>query len=417
VAVRQALLCGILLSVLPGRAAHAHELPADLLALTGRELPHLLGVPAAELTATAFHGAKPTTIHVQVDQRRRTSDGRWQYIFEAGDEPHPATPPGIGADDLVLLLVAEGGERFQPAPPRSTEIEVVGADGNRSWFYLARGTPAGLPPLLSYDAVNDHVRGQDYLLGFRHNGTPVIDTLLLGDPDRAPNILDRSKARLDVDLALAIGHIARTEEDVRVRTTGLHTGPLRIIRECEVRGRMLFGLYSPPVRDNFIFYPHGFVLPTTVRLTPTARMLTRSVTLRISMDLSDAAGELTFESAPQLLPPVAIDGHGGSRSGTQPIDWYLVRRADTGLLGWLEAPDEVARAVTLYYRDERTHADPPEGKPGEIGDHGFLYRHTGALPAGDVRLSSHAWILHGAQLDRPAAELRALDSRPTVRVH
>jgi hypothetical protein len=412
VAVRSALLRGVLVWVLLGHVAHAHELPADLVAITGHELPRLLGAQPAEVTALALHGGTPTAIRVQIDQRRRTSDGRWQYVFEAGDQPQPATPPEIGDNDLVVLLVDEGGERLQPAPPQSTEIEVGRAGTDSRWFYLSRGTPAGLPPLLSYDAVADRVRGQDYLLGFRRNGTPVIDTLVLGDPDRNPNILDRSKARLNVDLALGIGHIARTEDDVRVRTTGVHSGPLRIIRECEVRGRMLLGLYSPPVRDNFIFYPHGFVLPTTVRLTPTARLLTRSVTLRISMDLSDAVRALTFESTPDLLPPVAIDGQGGSRSG-----WYLLRSADTGLLGWLEAPDEVAREVTLYYRDERTHADPPDRVPGEIGDHGFLYHHAGALPAGDVRLSSHAWILHGPQLERPEAELRALDSRPTVRVH
>ncbi len=377
----------------------------------------MLGVQAAEITALAVHGGTPTAVRVQIDQRRRTSDGRWQYVFETGDQPQPATPLGIGDNDLILLLVADGGERLQPAPPESIEIEVSRADTDSRWFYLSRGTPAGLPPLLSYDATADRVRGQDYLLGFRRNGTPVIDMLVIGDPDRNPTILDRSKARLDVDLSLGIGHITRTEDDVRVRTTGLHIGPLRIIRECEVRGRMLFGFYSPPVRDNFIFYPHGFVLPTTVRLTPTARMLTRSVTLRISMDLNDAARALTFESAPDLLPAVAIDGQGGSHSGTQPIRWYLLRSGDAGLLGWLEAPDEVARDVTLYYRDQRTHDDPPDSVPGEIGDHGFLYHHSGALPAGDVRLGSHAWILHGPQLERPEAELRALDSRPTVRVH
>ena len=413
----RARLLGVLLSVLLGHTVHAHEVPADLVAISGDQLPRLLGLPAGDVTALAIRGGRPTPVHVQIDQRRRTNDGRWQYVFEAGDEPHPAMSPGIGDDDLVLLLVDEGGERLEPAPPQSTEIEVVSTDDNRRWFYLARGTPAGLPPLLSYDAAADRVRGQDYLIGFRRDGTPVVDTLVLGDPDRNPNILDRSKARLDVDLALGIGHIGRTEEDVRVRTTGWHIGPLRIIRECEVRGRMLFGLYSPPVRDNFIFYPHGFVLPTTVRLTPTARVLTRSVTLRISMDLSDAAGDLRFASAPDLLPAIVVDGHGGSRSGTQPISWYLLRRGDTGLLGWLEAPDEVAGDVTLYYRDERRHADPPEGRPGEIGDHGFFYHHAGALPAGDVHLSSHAWILHGAQLDQPEAELRALDKRPTVRVH
>jgi len=39
------------------------------------------------------------------------------------------------------------------------------------------------------------------------------------------------------------------------------------------------------------------------------------------------------------------------------------------------------------------------------------------LPVGDIHLSSHAWVLHGEQLERPVAELHTTASRPTVRVH
>jgi hypothetical protein len=417
VAVRSTRLCGALLSLLLGYAANAHELPADIVAVTGHQVPQLLGVPTSEVTATTFHAGTPTAVHVQIDQRARGADGRWQYAFEAGEEPRTTARPGIGDDDLILLATDEGGEHMQPTPLGSTEIEVAVAGGTSRWFYLGRGVSSLLPLRLSYDSAADRVRGQDYLLGFSHNGTAVIDTLVLGDPDRGANILDRSKARLDIALALGIGSLARTEDDVRIRTTGLHSGPLRIIRECEVRGRMLFGLYSPPVRDNFVFYPHGFVLPTTVHFTPAARVLTQRVTLRISMDLIDGSSALTFENAPDIPGPIVIDGKGGARSSTRPIAWYLLRRDNIGLLGWLEAPPDIARDVTLYYRDDRTHADPPEGAPGEIGDHGFVYRHTGELPAGDIHLSSHAWVLRGSQLDRPDAELRGLDHRPTVRVH
>ncbi|MGH3054506.1 MAG: hypothetical protein ACRDL7_05955, partial [Gaiellaceae bacterium] len=259
--------------------------------------------------------------------------------------------------------------------------------------------------------------GQDYVLGFSRSGSPVIDTLVLGDPAHDSNIIDRSKARLDVDLALGIGRLSRSEDDVRVRTTGLHCGPLRIIRECEVCGRMLMGIYSPPVRDTFIFYPHGFVLPTTVRLTPTARLLIRSVSLRISMDLVDAPGGITFQSDPEIPLPIAVDGQGGARTGTRPIGWYLLRRGQSGRLGWLEARDDIAGDVTLYYRDDRAHADPPEEMHGEVGDHGFLYRHSGPLPDGDIQLGSYGWVLHGEQLERPDIELRALVTAPTVRVH
>jgi hypothetical protein len=402
------------LSLLVAAAAVADELPADIVALTGRELPELLGVPLAELTATALHASAPAPIHMQIDQRAPTSDGRWQYVLDVSGG---AASPRLREDDLVLLATDEGGERIRTPATRTIEIEVLDARGITRWFYLSRGAPPALPPLVSYDATADRIRGQDYALGFSRNGTPVIDALVLGDLDHGSNILDRSKARLEVELALGIGKVTRTEDDVRIRTIGVHRGPLRVIRECEVRGRMLLGLYSPPVRDNFIFYAHGFVLPTTVRLTPTARLLTHSVTLRISMDLVAPPDGLTFQSQPEVPSAVSVSGLGGVRGGRQPIVWYLLRRDGVGLLGWLEAPADIARDVTLYYRDDRAHVDPPERSPGEVGDHGFLYRHSGALPAGDVHLSSHAHVLHDEQLERPAAELRVVASRPTVRVH
>src|SRR5262249_6272729 len=216
---------------------------------------------------------------------------------------------------------------------------------------------------------------------FSRNGTAELESLVLGDPQHDVNILDRNKARLDVRLALGIGRVTRSEDDVRVRTTGVHVGPLRIIRESEVRGRMLLGLYSAPARDNFFFYPHGFVLPTTIRLTPGVRAIVRDVTFRLSMDLTESAHGMTFQSAPELEDPLPIEGRGHQRGGHQPIQWYLLRRGGTGLLGWLRATDTVAREVSLYYADDATRPDPPERVPGEFGDHGFLYHHDGTPPA------------------------------------
>jgi hypothetical protein len=399
------------------RLLAAQMLPPDLVALTGHELPQLMAVPPSEIVAVAQRNNTLVPVHVQVDPRWQDDDGALHYAFETGADPRPPRA-GLGPDDLVLIELPEGGARLQNVPAGYSEVEVrEPGDGTAHWFYLHRGTAAPLPPRLRYDAATDRIAGEDYTIGFSHQGTAVIDSLVLGDPANAFNLLDRSKARLDVDLALGIGSVHRSEDDVRVRTTGLHVGPLRIIRESEVRGRMLLGLYSPPVRDDFIFYAHGFVLPTTIRLTPTARMIVRSVTLRISMDLNAAARGITFRSVPEMPTPLVIDGHGGTRGGSSPIDWYLLRRGGRGLLGWLEARPDVAREVTLYYRDDERHPDVPEAVAGEIGDHGFLFRHSGALPPGDVRLSSHAWILHGAQLDDPAAVLRLFAARPEVQVH
>jgi hypothetical protein len=405
--------------LLIARVTSAQEFPPEVVSLTGRELPMLLGAAVDAITASAGHkDSTAVPVHVQIDQRVRGEDGAWKYAFERGDDPRPAPTNRLAPDDLVLLAAAEGGERLQPLPANSTEVEVLHpSDGTSRWFYLGRDAAPALAPLIRYDATADQITGEGYSLRFSHGGTAVINTLVLGDPEAGVSILDRNKARLDADFALGIGHVRRTEDDVRVRTTGLHVGPLRVIRESEVRGRMLFGLYSAPVRDNFIFYPHGFILPTTIRLSPTARMIVRNVALRISMDLTPAADGITFQSEPEMPVPVVVNGHGGERGGHQPIAWYLLRGGDVGLLGWLQAPADVTRDVAVYYRDDSGHPDPPEGVAGEFGDHGFLFRHAGVLPSGEVRLISHARVLHGSALEDPGSELRAFTTPALVHVH
>src|SRR5262249_35272003 len=146
--------------------------------------------------------------------------------------------------------------------------------------------------------------------------------------------LDRSKARLRLELPLGLV-VDRNEDDVRTRVTGEHAGPLRIVREMEVRGRMALGLYSRPTSDRFVFYADGFSIPTSVVISPTAAMLLGSIALRLSMDLRTGSG-LEFRSAPEVPVAIAITGHEGRRGGRAPLDWYLLRSGDTGLLGWLE---------------------------------------------------------------------------------
>lgn len=399
-------------------AVAAQELPPDVVAVTGAQLPHLFGVSTTEIVALASHGSNLAPTVFQIDQRYRAADGNLRYVFEAGDDLPPAHRRDFGPDDLLLLSVPDAGERLAAPPAGYTEIEVVDPrNTSHGWLYVGRGAAQSLPPRVRYDASTNRIAGADYAIGFSRSGTAVIESLVLGDPEQDGNILDRNKARLDVDLAFGFGHVSRSEDDVRVRTTGLHVGPLRIIRESEVRGRMLMGFYSPPVRDDFIFYAHGFVLPTTIRVTPGLRLLVRDVTLRISMDLDDTAIGMTFQSDPEVPAPITVDGSGGRRGGTRPIAWYLLRRGDVGLLGWLQARNDITAEVTLYYRDDRSNGDPPERSAGELADHGFLFHHTGVLPAGDVHLVSHAWVLHGQALDNAPAEVRFFATSATVRVH
>jgi len=385
----------------------AELLPPDVAAVEGRDLPSLLGTPVANLRAWATENGRQRPVLLQVDERLGT-DASAPFAYEGGAEPRPDPVAGLDENDWVLLDAQAVGDRGRL--PGCAEVE-VGADGRPGWLYL--GTGAGEAPSspLRFDPAGDLVRGERYAVGFAPHGHAWLDRLVLGE---SANLLDRSKARLRLDLRGGLGKIERNEEDVRARTTGIHVGPLRIVREIEVRGRILANVYSRPVRDRFLFYRNGFTIPTTVQL-PAAQVLVRRASLRITMDLRPAAiGAATFAAAPVRVPR-EVTGAEGAVSSTEPLQWYLLQVGSVGLLGWLDI-DPAAGSVTLYYRDDARHPDPPENYVGEIGHHGFLYRTSGRLPTGVVHVTSNAWILAGAALRDPDAAKRALQIRTTAEV-
>lgn len=399
----------------------SESVPPNILVLTGRQVPALQGTSPSALRAFAVTGGTRVPLPVQVDERWSTPTGT-AFAYETGDEPSRDPDPSFDNDDLLLLPANIPGDRLPPAQRQGVvEIEVQNhaQPAAGGWLYVVADATEPLPaPWLSYDDKTDAVRGRGYSLASKPERVAIVGDLRLGDhPGRSPNLIDRSKARLDLDLSLGLGRVRRTEEDVRARTTALHIGPLRIVREVEVRGRVVLGIYSRPLRERFVYYPDGFSIPTTVWIPPRYGTFLSGVSLRLTMDLDTNAEGMTFLSYPELPTALPIDGSHGVRGGQQPLQWYLLRHQNTGLLGWLTAAPEVLADVTLFYDDDAANPDPPEDIPGQIGQHGFWYRHKGRLPGGPLRLITHAWILQGSDLADPAAARRRFEQRPTVLVH
>ncbi len=345
---------------------------------------------------------------LQVDERLGTEPFA-PFAYEGGAEPRPDPARGLDENDVVLLDAQQPGDRVPL--PGCVEVEVR-SGARHGWLYLGIGAGDGPGSPLRFDAAEGLVRGAEYAVGFAPEGRAWLDRLMLGGSE---NLLDRTKVRLRLDLRAGLGSVERNEEDVRARTTGLHVGPLRIAREIEVRGRIFGNLYSRPVRDRFLFYRNGFTIPTRVQLPTAARALVRRASLRITMDLRPPAiGKATFAASPGGHREVT--GSGGVIASQKPLQWYLLRVGPVGLLGWLDI-DPPAGAVTLYYRDDSRHPDPPETHPGEIGHHGFLYRTGSLVPTGLVHVTSNAWVIGGEVLRDPDRAREQLQARASAEVH
>jgi len=403
----------VLLAAAPVRAQDGEDLPPSLIAIVGRELPRLLGSNPATLRAFVANSGTRVPVASQVDERWGSS-GDLHYAYETGPEPVADPDPTFDADDLLLLPADAAAEERLTDTDGLVEVEVRSRT-HSGWLYVQRDA-SGAPPRspLTYDPSDDAVCGDRYLLARHAPHHALFDDLRLGDLSTAENLLDRTKARVDLELAFGLGTVRRTEDDTLARTTGLHVGPLRIVREVEVRGRLVFGLYTRPHRDRFVYYRDGFSIPTTVWTTERATSLLKSITLHLTMDLNEHARGLTFSSAPEIPTAIEIDGRGGPHGGSEPLQWYLLRNREVGLLGWLSADPGVVENVKLYYNDDMSQPDPPESVPGQFGHHGFIYRASGSIPRGALRLTTHAWVISGRNLDDPTSARGRFEERPTV---
>jgi hypothetical protein len=415
-----ACACGLDATTPAYPADEALPLPPEIIALDGHRLPGLLGAAPADVRAFVVRPGGLTAVRVQIDERFLDAEGALVFALETGAEPRSDPDESFDHDDVLLLWLPDAGARLGEFARRGLiEVHVVDDRAPERWFYLARApaTPrTSLPPLITYE--DDVVAGEEYTLGFAKDGGAVIDRLTLGSG--GPNLLDRSKARLRCRLAFGLRAFERTEADVAVRVTGLRVGPLRILRETAARGRLLWGIYSPEVREMFVFTPRTFMLPVTLRVSPALRYLVREAELRITMDLDTSARGLIFSSsvAPGIVD--VIDGSGTPepfRQPETPFDWYLLRAGTRGLLGWASTHPDYARLITPYYRDDRTSLDPPEHVAGEFGHHGFRFR-SAALPLeGEIRITAYGRILGLVQMRHIPAEMARFKTRPRVVVH
>ncbi len=351
----------------------------------------------------------PHAVPVQIDERIDTGEGL-EWVFEGGEGPRRDSDPFFDRDDLLLLDVRDAG-RCGPTAAGAVTVEVAGA-GCIEVVCDAGEAPA--PPRVRALDGGRVIAGGAYRIGFAPRGEAWLNELRLGESGESANLLDRSKARLRLELPLGLV-VQRDEDDVWTQVTGEHTGPLRIVREISVRGRVALNVYSRPVRDRFVFYADGFSIPTSVVISSSAALVLRSITLRLSMDLRPN-GQLEFRSAPEVPNALPVTGQEGRRGGWAPLDWYLLRSQDTGLVGWLETDPVYASSVTLYYNDDVAHPDPPENVPGEFGDHGFLFVSDGDLVAGGFRVVTQAWVVRGRELEEPETVRRRFSVRPSYQI-
>lgn len=339
-------------------------------------------------------------IPCQVDER--TTAGEW--VLTQGPEANPQDGDGqlSPQDELVMLSADAGIQVDKPEFPAPVELwlELMVRDsqeGGVAWIYLARFSgkaPRATQDYVRFDPKAGSVDTPVYSLGFSQQAPLVFDRVVLKESGggSGKNPIDRMKVRLDAKVWDTIP-IQKSEEDYTSALMGYIDGPVRVLRRTRNRLVLFWKIPSPSaVQDNF-FYPHYFEFPILVTLPLDLDAFLSEATLRISVDLNGQEARSLVNS--RNRGPLVLDGKKSDEEGkldTRPYSWSVVSgltsQAPAGWFNRLTVGANTPIEPHLYFRDDQTLPDPPEGMVGHFGDVGYEVRNLKGLKKGTHRLTS-----------------------------
>lgn len=359
----------VLLILLRPSATLADTRAWQPLILEGRQLGVLVGRPGGQLEVLAERSGKLEPIPFQVDER--SADGRFSLPSE---HQSPSAPTkGLGPNDQIAMMVSDLGHVCDAPgdlPLGTLEISVfTPSDGTTRYAYIATVEKPRRSPksYVDYDTAADHIETDGYRLTFV-NGFPADFALQAAPRSHHANmiadfqILGKTKLFGLVPLRL-------TNVDIQSRVVGIRAGPIRLIRRVVYWVRLPFGISSPKVTSEELFYRNMGMMPLAVKLPWVPHLLFNKTSFRLVIALNDAIscslrGPDTSSGQRRICERSTIDGN-----LRMPADWIGIETED-GLLvqAFAPTPDLALIEHQLYYQaDNIIPAMPAPGQHKIVG--------------------------------------------------
>jgi len=389
---RSIFLCAaafILTSVAAGEAAI--ERTPDPVIVRADKLEALIGKPPRDLRAFALRHGSWVPIPFQVDERMEVPAYKsWTtrveiltYAFDYGPKAEPDPDSMLDNNDEVVFMAFSAGGRASggQGPPGSEtceEIEITARDGSKGYVYVCSMFAPGPLSETRFVALHgeDRLEGLSYDLGYIE-GNPVnfdrLQTKL--DGKLRPDVVDRFKLKVDVEIGLGIAGYPLTDDDYVHFVRGVKEGPVRVIKEfetvLETWGGAQFRSYN-----HVYFYPYHIEYDMKARGAANWGKTFNMSHLIMAIDLNDLGRGMEFFS--EHNPRRAyIDGQTNAYEMNMdygPTEWSAV----TGHAGTIIVHMGLDRFTPLYkdlyYADNEVRGDPPEDEPGMIGKFGYIIR-------------------------------------------
>jgi hypothetical protein len=403
--------------------------------LKGAAMPQLLGSAESRLEILALHDGHLAPIPFQLDEV--LPDGR--YALPDGPEPLADDSPGIlDRDDEIAMMLSDLGDRASPAPLElpsdALEIETLDvANGARRYAYIAAVPSPHLSPVsyVSYDAAHSRVTGGSYRMTFRGD-FPIGLALRDGRDNFSPSLIEGSQVQVTA-LVLRLFKLRLNTNGVANHVLAWHSGPIRIIRRVSHSVKLLFGIESPRVFSEEIFYREYAEDSFVARVLWIPRLFFDDVRVRTWLDFTGLNG-FTLSWSAMEQPPVergalSVAAAAEIRRDPPEVKWLALKGGSKIVIQtFTPSPDLATLRRRLYYCDGTSPSDTSRRTSSNHAGSNYAhsdcagsalqigYSMTGweNLAAGTHRINSVLMVLPDSA--EPDAVVRELTTQPVVNV-
>jgi hypothetical protein len=393
--------------------------------LKGAAMPQLVGAPESHLEVLALHDGRLGPIPFQVDEV--LPDGR--YALPDGPEPLSSDSPGIlDRDDEIAMMLSDFGDRAssppRELPPDALEIETVdAASGAHRYAYIAAVPSPHLSPAsyVSYDPAHSTIEGARYRMTFRGD-FPIGLALKDGRDKLSPSLIEGSQVQVTARV-LRLFKLRFSANGVTNRVLAWHGGPIRLIRRVSHSVKLIFGIRSPPVLGEEIFYRDRAEDSFTARVLWLPRLFFSDVRVSTWLDfvgLNSFALSWTGMEWQSLEPRTRSAVAAEVSRDPAEVKWLALKGGGKVVMQtFTPSPDFATLRRRLYYCDGTLTADASRQASSdcESGALQIGYVMTGweNLAPGKHRVNSVLMVLPASA--EPDAVARELEIAPVVNVH
>jgi hypothetical protein len=392
--------------------------------LKGAAMPQLVGGPESHLEVLALHDGRLDPIPFQVDEV--LPDGR--YALPDGPEALSDDSPGIlDRDDEIAMMLSDLGDRAssppRELPPDALEIETVDAasDAHRYAYIAAVPSPRrSSVAYVSYDPAHSSIEGGSYRMTFR--GDFPIGLALKHDRGKlSPSLIEGSQVQVTTRV-LRLFKLRLSANGVSNRVLAWHGGPVRFIRRVSHSVKLIFGIKSPPVLSEEIFYRDRVEDSFAARVLWLPRLFLSDVRVCTWLDFVglDSFALAWTGMEWQSLQPGTRSAVAAEFSRNPPEVKWLALKGDGKVVmqTFTPSPDFATLRRQLYYCDGAAAADA--SRQGSLDCEsgalqiGYLMTGWENLAAGTHRVNSVLMVLPASA--EPDAVTRELEIAPVVNV-